>query len=61
MVDKIARLKYLDNSFEIIENGTHVICAVSGKKIDLKNLNYWNVDLQEPYFSYLEADKKREK
>ena len=61
MVDKIARLKYLDNSFEIIENGTHVICAVSGKKIDLKNLNYWNVELQEPYFSYLEADKKREK
>ena len=61
MVDKIARLKYLDNSFEIIENGTHVICAVSGKKIDLKNLNYWNVEIQEPYFSYLEADKKREK
>ena len=61
MVDKIARLKYLDNSFEIIENGTHVICAVSGKKIDLKNLNYWNVELQEPYFSYLEADRKREK
>ncbi len=61
MVDKIARLKYLDNTFEIIENGTHVICAVSGKKIDLKNLNYWNVELQEPYFSYLESDKKREK
>ena len=62
MVDKIARLKYLDNSFEIIENGTHVICAVSGKKIDLKNLNYWNVELQEPYFSYIEANsKKKEK
>ena len=61
MEDKIAILKYLNNSFEIIENGTHVICAVSGKKIDLKNLNYWNVELQEPYFSYLEADKKREK
>ena len=61
MVDKIARLKYLDNSFEIIENGTHVICAVSGKKIYLKDLSYWNVELQEPYFSYLEADKKREK
>tara|TARA_B100001123_G_C15307006_1_gene1023004 strand:- start:1830 stop:2027 length:198 start_codon:yes stop_codon:yes gene_type:complete len=60
MVDKIARLKYLDNSFEIIENGTYVICAVSGKKIYLENLNYWNVELQEPYFSYLEANKKRE-
>ena len=61
MTDKIARLKYLNNSFEIIENGTHVICAVSGKKILLENLNYWNVDLQEPYFSYLEANLKREK
>ena len=60
MVDKIARLKYLDNSFEIIENGSHVICAVSGKKISLDNLNYWNVELQEPYFSYIEANLKRE-
>ena len=61
MVDKIAILKYLNNSFEIIENGTHVICAVSGKKIPLDNLNYWNVELQEAYFSYLEANLKREK
>ena len=61
MNDKIARIKYLDNSFEIIENGTHVICAVSGKKILLENLNYWNVDLQEPYFSYIESNLKREK
>ena len=61
MDGKIARLKYLDNSFEIIENGTHVICAVSGKKILLENLNYWNVDLQEAYFSHIEANNKREK
>ena len=33
--------------------------AVSGKRIDLENLTYWNVELQEPYFSYKEADKKR--
>ncbi len=61
MVDKIAILKYSHNSFEVIENGTYVICAVSGKKIPFENLNYWNVDLQEPYFSYLEANQKREK
>ena len=60
MDDKIARLKYLDNSFEIIENGSHVICAVSGKKIPLDKLNYWNVELQEPYFSYIEASVKRD-
>tara|TARA_B100001121_G_C18338259_1_gene456630 strand:- start:368 stop:553 length:186 start_codon:yes stop_codon:yes gene_type:complete len=61
MDDKIAILKYLDNSFEVIENGTHVMCAVSGKKILLENLNYWNVDLQEAYFSHIEANDKRDK
>ena len=61
MEDKIAILKYLNNSFEIIENGTHVICAVSGKKIPLENLTYWNVELQEAYFSYFEANLKRDK
>ena len=60
MEDKIARLKYLHNSFEIIENGTHVICAVSKKKILIENLTYWNVELQEPYYSYVEAFKKKE-
>ena len=29
------------------------------KKISLNELTYWNVDLQEPYFSYIEASKKR--
>jgi len=37
-----------------------VICAISGKVIKLEELNYWNVDLQEAYFSYVEASKKRE-
>tara|TARA_B100000401_G_C52724522_1_gene680348 strand:- start:981 stop:1160 length:180 start_codon:yes stop_codon:yes gene_type:complete len=59
MKNKLAKLKYLPNSFEIIEIGDHVICAVSGKKIHLEKLSYWNVDLQEPYFSYIEASKKR--
>ena len=60
MKNKLAKLKYLPNNFEIIEHGDHVICAVSGKKIQLEKLSYWNVELQEAYFSYLEASKKRE-
>tara|TARA_B100001741_G_C16133764_1_gene405737 strand:- start:8 stop:196 length:189 start_codon:yes stop_codon:yes gene_type:complete len=60
MKNKLAKLKFLPNKFEILEEGDHVICAISGKKILLENLNYWNVDLQEPYFSYIEAAKKRE-
>ena len=59
MKNKLAKLKYLPNNFEIIENGDYVICAVSGKKIQLEKLNYWNVELQEAYFSYLEASKKK--
>ena len=55
-----AKLKYLANSFEVIEKGDHVECAVSKKKIPLENLNYWNVDLQEPYFSHVEASQKRD-
>ena len=58
---KLAKLKYLPNNFKIIENGDHVICAVSGKKISLDNLNYWNVEKQEAYYSYIEASIQREK
>ena len=61
MKNKLAKLKYLPNNFEIIESGDYVICAVSNKKILLKDLNYWNVDLQEAYFSFVEAQLKREK
>ena len=28
--------------------------------LNLEKLNYWNVDLQEPYYSYKEAAIKRE-
>ena len=61
MNKKLAKIKYLPNNFEVIEEGDHVICAISGKKISLSQLNYWNVDSQEAYFSYVEASQKREK
>ena len=60
MLNKLAKLKYLANNFEIIENGDHVICAISQKKIPLENLTYWNVEEQEAYFSYVEASIKRD-
>ena len=60
-MNKLARLKYLPNNFEIIEEGDHVVCAISGKKIPLEKLNYWNVDEQEAYYSYVEASIKKEK
>jgi hypothetical protein len=60
MNKKLAKIKYLPNNFQIIEEGDHVICAVSGKSINLEQLNYWNVELQEPYYSYKEAAVKKE-
>jgi|TARA_Y100000022_G_scaffold37191_1_gene30355 hypothetical protein len=60
MYKKLAKIKYLPNNFQILEKGDHVICAISGKQIGLEDLQYWNVELQEPYFSYIEAAKKRE-
>ena len=61
MFKKLAKIKYLPNNFEVIQDGDYVLCAVSGKKISLKELTYWNVELQEAYFSYVEASVKKEK
>ena len=61
MKNKLAKLKYLPNNFNVLEDGDYVICAISGKKIMLENLTYWNVDKQEAYYSYIEASLKREK
>ena len=54
------KLKFKPNNFEIVEEGDYVICAVSGKKIPLNKLTYWNVELQEAYFSPKEAQDRYE-
>ena len=61
MKNKLAKLIYLPNNFHVIEEGDHVICAISGKKILLEELNYWNVEEQEAYYSYVEASMKKDK
>ena len=60
MFKKLAKIKYLPNNFKVIQEGDHVLCAISGKKIPLEKLTYWNVELQEAYYSYIEASLKRE-
>ena len=55
MNEILAKLRYGPNTFEVLENGNYVICAVSRKKIPLDKLIYWNVDLREAYFSPKEA------
>ena len=55
---KKAKLIFKHNYFEIVEDGDYILCAISGKEIQLQNLNYWNVDLQEAYFSVKEANER---
>ena len=58
MNKKLAKIRYLPNNFQIIEDGDHVICALSGKTIKLEELNYWNVDLQEAYFFFFFVNER---
>ena len=58
MFKKLAKIKYLPNNFQVMNDGDYVICAISGKKISIDQLNYWNVDLQEAYFSPVEVNKR---
>ena len=32
MFKKLAKIKYLPNNYQILEEGDYVICAISGKK-----------------------------
>ena len=58
MNKKKAKLTFKHNYFDIVQEGDYVLCAISGKAISLQNLNYWNVDLQEAYFSAKEANER---
>ena len=55
-----AKIKFNPSNFEIIEEGDHVVCAVSGKNIPINKLSYWNVELQEPYYSPKEVKTRFE-
>ena len=58
MNKKKAKLVYKQNSFDIVEEGSFVVCAISGKEIPLDKLNYWSVELQEAYYSPLEVNER---
>ena len=60
MKENKAKIKFNPNNYEILEEGDHVVCAVSGKRIPLSQLTYWSVELQEAYFSPKEVQKRYE-
>lgn len=49
--DRPARLHYGPNGFRVLSTGDHVICAVSGARIPLESLRYWDVVNQVPFAS----------
>ena len=46
-----AQVRYLDGEFQVISPGDFVRCAVTGEPIQLPDLRYWSVELQEAYAS----------
>ncbi len=52
-----AIIEYGDGDFQILKPGAFVKCAVTGARIPLKALRYWNVDKQEPYADAAAAAK----
>ncbi len=50
-----AIVHYGDGEYVVLQPGSHVICAVSGRLIPLDALRYWNVERQEAYAGAAEA------
>lgn len=59
--NRLAVIEYLDGDFRIVQTGSHVTCAMTGKTIPVDELRYWSVARQEAYVdaaASLEAEKK---
>jgi hypothetical protein len=52
-----AIVEYQDADFAVVRPGRFVRCAVTGVRIPLENLRYWNVDKQEAYVDAAAAMK----
>ena len=50
-----AILQYGDGEYAVMKPGRYVTCAVSGVRIPLEALRYWNPVLQEAYAGPAEA------
>ena len=49
--DRPAKLHYLANGFRVLVPGDHVVCALSGARIPLEDLRYWDAATQRPFAS----------
>lgn len=53
-----AVVQYLDGDLRVVKPGAYVLCSVTGAKIPLDELKYWNVETQEAYASYTEVAER---
>lgn len=44
-----ASVHYGDGEFVVLKPGRYVVCAVTGQRVPLEMLRYWNAELQEAY------------
>jgi hypothetical protein len=51
----LAVVRYGDGEITVVRPGRFVVCAVSGRRIALDELRYWNPVLQEAYAGPAEA------
>lgn len=54
MLDRFGRaaiLRYESGSYRVLQAGDHVLCAVTGQRINLAALRYWSHEFQEAYAS----------
>ena len=45
----LATVRYDTPDIAVLRPGTHVLCAVTGDRIELEELRYWSVERQEAY------------
>ena len=58
---KEAKIRYLDGDYQVVEGGSYVSCAITGRAIALEDLKYWSVKRQEAYANAaasFEAEKR---
>jgi hypothetical protein len=55
-----AVIHYESGNYEVIVPGTYVVCAISGQRIPLDHLRYWNAERQEAYATAEIATRRHE-
>ena len=53
-----ATLHYEFGQYHVVRPGSYVTCSMTGLRIHLEDLRYWNVERQEPYATAAAATKR---